>query len=136
MRNCPCGEPLPLETRRGPRRKFCTTCRPPRIKGETTATKRRTEPVLPAPIGGCLDAARAELTEAGAMDTTSGRAILALAARIDSGDETGSALASLVAQLEKSLRPLKVQEVEDDPLQRLLSRSGDELSQRRERRSS
>jgi hypothetical protein len=60
---------------------------------------------------------------------------LAMAERIDSGEEKGAGLASLAKQFESVMRSCGPKaDQADDPLQRLLNR--DELSQRRERRSS
>lgn len=54
---------------------------------------------LPATAGPMLAAARVELEAAGRSDTTLGQMVLSLAARLDAGQDTGSAVAALTREL-------------------------------------
>jgi hypothetical protein len=74
------------------------------------------------------DAVRAELEAAGRLSTASGRAVLALARRIDAGSrESGASLAALVKEFRASLaEAVKGAEKTADPV--------DELRNRRERK--
>ncbi len=131
MRVCAkCGADMPLENRRGPRRKMCQRCSPSRgAKSKPVATiLERVE------VGCVVDATKAELQAAGAMGTALGQSALALARAIDSGDERGTALASLAKQHAALLMACapKAEEA-SDPLQQILAR--DELAQRRDRLS-
>jgi hypothetical protein len=61
-------------------------------------------PVAPAqPVGSVVDATRAELESAGRAESPLGLAALALAARIDSQQDTGSGLAAAVRALGETL---------------------------------
>lgn len=132
MRTCEkCGKTLPLEVRRGPKRRKCADCAPSRPR---KVEKPRVKPVAATQKpSNCVEATRIALRESGQEHAPLGFAVLALAARIDSGEEVGAALASLVKQYGASIASLSPQAaVEMDPLQKLLS--GDELAVRRERR--
>ena len=132
MRICAkCGGDMPLENRRGPRRKMCERCSPSRarVKDQPVATFLDVHEV-----GSVTEATRLELEAAGATPTALGQSALALARQIDSGDEKGAGLASLAKQhaaLMLACAP-KVDE-SADPLQQILAR--DELAQRRDRLS-
>lgn len=78
------------------------------------------------PVG---EATAAELERAGRLETAAGRAVLALAGRIDAAHmETGTALAALVREHRAALaEAVRDAEVAADPL--------DELRARRERKS-
>ena len=109
-----CSKPLASTN---PRAKFCPgpVCR----KAASRARQRgfpelgssrslRSAPVAtigtsPPAAGPVRTAALAELTDAGREASTLGRACLALAARIDLGHDTGTALAAAVSQLALSL---------------------------------
>lgn len=121
---------MPIENRRGPRRKMCHRCSPSRgEKSKPTATILAT-----VEVGNVVEATRAELQAAGAMNTALGQSALALARQIDSDDEKGAGLASLAKQ-HAALLTACAPKAEDaaDPLQQILNR--DELAQRRDRRS-
>lgn len=130
MRICSkCGADMPMENRRGPRRKMCERCSPsrPRRKEKPTATV-----VEVVGVGGVVDATRAELQAAGTINSALGQSALALADRIDSGQEKGAGLASLAKQHAALLQACAPQSEEAvDPLQQILAR--DELAQRRDR---
>ena len=128
MRSCAkCGASLPLQTGRGRRRTMCATCSPSRAK-----TKRPTATVADASQsstqGGCVATVTAELTAAGMLDSHQGQAALLLARRMESGDDTGAALAQMVRQLRETMASALSSAVPDevDPV--------DELRARRDRR--
>lgn len=104
----------------------CSPSKPKRARAKALAD-------LPAPVGSCFDAAKAELSAAGALESTMGQTALRLAARIDSGEDTGAGLAALARQLQSCMTQIAAPAAELDPLEKLLAR--DELSERRERRS-
>ena len=122
---------MPLENRRGPRRKMCERCSPSRARRKEKPTATILESVE---IGGVVAATKAELQAAGALSSALGQSALALAEQIDSGTEKGAGLASLAKQHAALLQACapKVQE-SVDPLQQILAR--DELAQRRDRLS-
>ncbi len=70
----------------------------------------------------------AELTAAGMLDSHQGQAALLLARRMESGDDTGAALAQMVRQLRETMASALSSAVPDevDPV--------DELRARRDRR--
>lgn len=72
------------------------------------------------------DATRRALTTAGVARTVSGRAALALARRIDAGQDGGSAMASMVKQLEASVSAALASVSRADQL--------DEVNQRRDKK--
>lgn len=125
MRSCgACGRDL---TDR-PRAKFCgPQCR-------ANATKRRAKGVpelltvgeaAPVESTGCYSATLAALVDVARESSPMGTAALALARRIDTGTDSGSALASAVKQLRETLdAALDGTKVAADPL--------DELRRRRE----
>lgn len=127
MKNCrQCGAPLPLQSGRGRPRTRCRECAPPQKKPQRIPLSSQVAPGL------MVDATRAELEAAGVAGSSGGVAALAIAAAIDSGEETGSALAALVKQHGATMRGL-VSDVpaEADPIQVLR----DELASRRVRHS-
>ena len=137
MRECSkCGRQMPMENRPGPKRKMCQDCSPSRPRRKSDGVVEvAVSPVMSAAPGSVFEATRAELHAAGTANSALGMTALALAERIDSGEEKGAGLASLAKQFESVMRSCGPKaEQADDPLQRLLNR--DELSQRRERRSS
>lgn len=92
-----CGSPLPIQTGRGRRRKFCSGCS--RSKGNQSAAI----PTQPVNVSGVYDAIRAELETAGVLHTSEAQAALLLANRIESQIDPGSAIAQMV----KSMREAK-----------------------------
>ena len=112
MRTCTkCGTVLPLQSGKGRRRTLCEACSPPR---------RRTAPPLqpvagtPAPAGGVAAAVAAELAEIGMSDGHLGRLALALAERIDTGQEPGAALAALTRQLRDTMHAARAAAPQDE----------------------
>ena len=110
---CDCGNTF---TATNPRARFCSSkcrtraSREGRVRGNVRAVTRGglqpigVVPLAPAAeLGHVADAARAELEAAGRQDTALGRSALALAARIDTGLDTGSALASAVRGLTETI---------------------------------
>lgn len=94
-----CGALLPIQVGRGRRRTKCVTCSPPR-----KSTRRAPVATLPAVDGESLvDATVAELERAGVESSALGRAALLLARRIESGQDGGSAVASLVKQWQDTM---------------------------------
>lgn len=94
-----CGEPF---VARSSRAKFCPggKCRKaanrrPSKKGKAAST------VTPPLPGGLISQVASDLEKAKAMDTIPGRAALALAYRIESPMETGSAAASMTKELSR-----------------------------------
>ena len=129
MRSCSkCGAPLPLQTGRGQRRKMCATCSPPRQRN------RKKPKVAPAATAkatvqrSVVASVTAELTEAGMLDSHQGQAALLLAHRLESGEDTGAAMAQMVRQLRETMAAAlaSVEPDEVDPV--------DELKARRESR--
>lgn len=126
MRVCAkCGVTMPMENRRGPRRKMCETCSPSRPR------KVSDRPMSRQTKGATSVLAAVTRDLAGSLHTTMGQTALALARSIDSGDEQGAGLASLAKQLQSVMAaaaPRPDQEM--SPLQELRAR--DELAQRRD----
>ena len=95
-----CGGSMPPAGNGRPR-KYCYTCRPSRAKNAPP------EPVpVAVPDGGFLtvvDATRAVLTNAGRLNTPMGAAAMVLAEHIDDGEQSGSALSSMVKQLSAAI---------------------------------
>jgi hypothetical protein len=124
-----CGEQY--EAKRADISKFCTAnCR------QAYANGRRADHVIarpaPKPVAiPVLEAAtRAELVEAGRVDSALGAAVLILAARIDAGNDTGAGLASLTRQWRDTLAAATAHAADvASPLDRMR----DELAARRQR---
>ena len=95
MKCSKCGGPLQRNGQGRPRKR-CEKCAPPRGKAALVA-------LTPQPRESVRDATLAQLTEAEREGTTLGVTALALAGRIDSGQDSGSALAALAKQLESTL---------------------------------
>ncbi len=91
-----CGGPLKRNGQGRPRKR-CEKCSPPRGKAAALVALK------PRPTDSVREATLAQLTEAGREDTTLGKTALALATRIDSNLDPGSALAALAKQLESTL---------------------------------
>lgn len=126
MRSCErCGAPIPLQKGRGMRRKYCQTCSPSRKKpqkpGKPAQKAANTSRSVVAVV-------TAELTDAGMLDSHQGQAALLLARRLESGDDTGAAMAQMVRQLQQTMASAlaSVEPAEADPV--------DELKARRESR--
>ncbi len=96
MKCSKCGGPLQRNGQGRPRKR-CEKCAPPRGKAAAIVALNTT------PADSVRDATLAQLVEAGREDTTLGVTALALAGRIDSGQDSGSALAALAKQLESTL---------------------------------
>ena len=128
MRSCAkCGAPLPLQTGRGQRRKMCATCSPSRNRKPTKTAPKPT--VKPQTVQrSIVSVTTAELTEAGMLDSHQGQAALLLAHRLESGEDTGAAMAQMVRQLQLTMASAlaSVEPDEVDPV--------DELKARRESR--
>ena len=95
-----CGGPLPPAGNGRPR-KYCFECRPSRAK---------TPPPTPVPVApsagdhlSVIQATRAVLTDTGRLHTPMGAAAMVLAEHIDTGEQSGSALSSMVKQLSAAL---------------------------------
>lgn len=93
-----CGALLPVQVGRGRRRTKCATCSPPR-----KSTRRAPVATLPVDGESLVDATVAELERAGVESSALGRAALLLARRIESGQDGGSAVASLVKQWQDTM---------------------------------
>jgi len=112
MRTCTkCGTVLPLQSGKGRRRTLCEACSPPR--------RRSAPPLRPvagalAPAGGVAAAVAAELAEIGMSDGHLGRLALALAERIDTGQEPGAALAALTRQLRDTMHAARAAAPQDE----------------------
>jgi len=108
-----------------PSSKFCgPTCRQRHRRNPELASAAPVAAVasIPAPAG-VLVATRAELDAAGRSTTSLGAAALALAARIDSNLDTGSALAALVKQHSATVaEAVKGAQVSASPLDELRRR--------------
>ena len=103
MRNCAsCSAPLPLETGRGRRRKFCESCKPSRPRRKPQPPEVVTQ-VVSADPGSVLEATRRALVEASALSHPLGQAALVLARRLDDDREPVSALAQATKQLGAAL---------------------------------
>lgn len=127
MRKCEkCGANIPLQQGRGRRRRMCETCSPSR--------KPKSRPTATASAAGLSDRSgvvstvTAELIAVGMLESHQGQLALVLANRIETGDDTGAALAQMVRQLRETMASaLSSAEPEAvDPL--------DELRAKRERR--
>ena len=107
------------------RRKYCQTCSPSRKKpqkpGKPAQKAANTSRSVVAVV-------TAELTDAGMLDSHQGQAALLLARRLESGDDTGAAMAQMVRQLQQTMASAlaSVEPAEADPV--------DELKARRESR--
>lgn len=122
MRTCAkCGAPLPLQTGRGMRRKYCQTCSPSRKKPQKRGKPVQTPTVQRRSV---VSVVTAELTEAGMLDSHQGQAALLLAQRLESGDDTGAAMAQMVRQLQQTMTSAlaAVEPAEVDPVDELRSR--------------
>ena len=60
-------------------------------------------PALRVESSGLSDAVRAELMEAGRLETSLGQAALVLAVRVEGGRDTGAAIASLTREMRATL---------------------------------
>ncbi len=128
MRSCSkCGAPLPLQTGRGRRRSMCASCSPSRPKKKPAVTAAPAASAHDV-SGGVVATVTAELSAAGMLDTHKGQAALLLARRMESGDDTGAALAQMVRQLRETMASALASAEPDevDPV--------DELRAKRERR--
>jgi len=100
-----CGKPFTAKTARA---KFCKTAcrvkwnRRPAAKAATAAAKEpQAAPVAPPASGGLVSQVAADLAKAGVLDTIPGRSALALAYRVESPMETGSAAATMTRELSR-----------------------------------
>lgn len=92
-----CGGPMPRNSGRGRPRVNCDKCRP-------TRSKQPLAVIVPVDTSGRMaDLTRAQLDDAGRLDTPRGGAAMTLAERIDSGQDAGSSLAALVKQYHATL---------------------------------
>jgi len=96
-----CGRPLPKQTGKGRRRIYCERCSPPRRQKKDitppTAVPSQWEPQT------CESVTRAALEKVDRLNTPMGMAAIALANAIDSGQESGSGLAAVVARLDATI---------------------------------
>lgn len=97
-----CGGPLPLQTGRGGRRKRHPECSKPRTRARPSPVplEPRTEREEAASV---YETTRRAIDEVGVSADPLASLALALASRIDSGQEPGAALASLSKQLRDTL---------------------------------
>lgn len=91
-----------------PRAVYCgSNCRSAASKARAAGLPTTPRTLIPVPAVGdgspVVGATRAELDQANRLDTALGQAALALAARIDSGMDTGSSMAAAVKQLQVTL---------------------------------
>jgi len=94
-----CGEPFKTQS---PRAKYCSAkCRKAANRRPSKQGKSAASTVTPPPPGGLISQVAADLEKAHALDTIPGRAALALAYRIESPMETGSAAASMTKELSR-----------------------------------
>lgn len=89
--------------------RYCSTrCRTrasrARKAGTVVPMQRPPRPQPAVEVGSVLEATRRVLDDADRADTPMGRAALALAARIDSKQDTGSALATAVRGLDEAMQ--------------------------------
>lgn len=120
MRSCrACGATLEGD----PRKRYCgDACRKRGSRG-ATVTDIRQEPLTVAA------ATHAALEQAGRLDSPAGSSAMVLAAKLDRGGDTGSAVAALVRELRATMvDALANAEVAEDPV--------DELRRKREERQS
>ncbi|MEI8082707.1 MAG: hypothetical protein WCI74_12765, partial [Actinomycetes bacterium] len=105
---------------RSGQRKYCERCSPPRRrKGAVPAN------VIPLPTGNgsCRAAVLTALRAAQVEHTVGGAVALLLAERLDSGTDSGSAIATLAKQLQATLADaLRGTKVKDSPLDELRRR--------------
>lgn len=92
----------------------------------TTVTPVTTPDAQPESSISVLEAVRRKLDAAGEADSPAGRMALTMAARADSGQDSGSALAALMKQLAVTLEDAVGRVVAGDPI--------DEVREARERR--
>lgn len=114
-RNCAnCAGPMPLESGRGRRRKYCETCKPsrPRRKPDPPEAVVR---VVNADPGSVWKATRQALTEANALSHPMGQAAMVLARRLDDDREPVSALAQATKQLGAALSQVLASESKAAP---------------------
>lgn len=126
-RICPaCGKPLPLQTGRGGRRKYCEQCSPSRRRGPALPAARAPIPLAKKrATKGVLGAVTADLTAAGVLHTWAGQVCVVIARRIDADQEPGGALAALVKVLRDIMATaMSLATVEDapDPLEQIKRR--------------
>jgi hypothetical protein len=109
-----------------PSSKFCgPTCRQRHRRNPELASQPSDDvaTLVPTPAAGVYGATRAELDAADRAGTSLGAKALALAARIDSGMDTGSALAALVKQHDATMaEAVKGAQVSASPLDELRRR--------------
>ena len=109
-----------------PSSRFCSArCRVAAGKARKDGLPESVAVISPAsPIAtGLADATRRELEAAGRVDTSLGQAALALAARIDQGSDTGSALAAVAKELRATMvQALDGADVEADLIDELRAR--------------
>lgn len=103
--NCvACGGPI-VQAGPGSRRKFCTACRPPRIRPE----RRKPQPDPSPPTVPVRRAVEQRLIEAGVIGSWRASTALALAENLDAGTSGGSALAALSRALREILKEIDEQ---------------------------
>lgn len=97
-----CGKPLEAKDRR--RRFHNDACRMRKNRAQVIPIRSKPE----ASRGSVETAARAELDELGATESLLGQTVLALAARIDVGNETGAATAALAKEMRATMTEASV----------------------------
>lgn len=104
MRVCDvCGGPLPLQTGRGGRRKRHAECSKPRTRARLSPVPLEPRPEREGAAASVYETARRAIAEVGLTADPLASLALALASRIDGGQEPGAALASLSKQLRDTL---------------------------------
>ena len=99
-----CGGPLPKRTGGGRPRIFCENCSPSRRRKKPERVTPLPAIVTTEPQGNSCEAATREALESvDRVDTPMGQAALALARAVDSGQESGSGLAAVVARLDATI---------------------------------
>ena len=90
-----CGGPIPPQTGRGARRRYCLTCSPPRPATKAKAsTEVATVTILTTPPTSVVDATLRELTAADLVESVGGQLLLTLARVMDDPAQTASGVAS------------------------------------------
>lgn len=126
-----CSGPMPPHVGPGRPRTVCFTCRPSRAKAAPAAPAAAvTAPaMLEVQAGGLYEATLRELSDSGIPHTAEALAVLALARRIDAGEDTGSGLAAMVKQWHASkAQAMQGVAVPNDPVDELRSRRDRKLA--------
>lgn len=117
-----CGAPIPAQTGRGGRRRYCLTCSPPRPSTKRATLTGATVTTLPTPPAGVYEATLRELKAAELVETVGGQLLLLLARAMSDPAQTASGVASaakVFAELfDKAVTQVKPREDELTKLRR------------------